>query len=144
MSVQTHIHLDTVVSDTGELSPVHKWVIKERNEIPVVIMSLRRTLTGNLRRHVLSDAGEPVLFMNYQLLIKCEDTDTETARQRLEYIYSMLGKMVYFVDIDHCDDDEDHTAHIKQMIISEIAPPEPINRILERWYVPVTLEDASR
>ncbi len=144
MPLQNHIHLDVNISDTGEKAPVRTWKIRERNVVPSVVLSLQRTLTGHLRRHILSDAGNPVSFRDYQYMIKVTASDTETVEEALDALIGMLGKVVYLVDIVHADNGSDHTGDIKTMVFEEIGDITPINTMLEWYYVAVTLRDGSR
>ena len=141
MSLQSHVHLDTSLTGSPEYSPTLKWVTTDRLDIPEVVMTLRRTLSGKLRAHTLNDAsGVPILFQNYQYTIKVQADTTYTLEQRMGFLKAMSGKKVYFCDHFHAIDGADHTTYVREMRL-EVGQFPPSSPGLSFFLVDVKLED---
>lgn len=140
--VQNHMHMDLPANNSGapENSPLRTWRTSERMEIPQVIMSLERTLTGKLMHNVLHTSGSPVQFKDLRYIVKCGDDGYGTQFENLAYLLSMNGNEVSVVDHYHADDNEDHTNQLRTMILSVEEVPQ-FDPALQVFYVPVYLTD---
>lgn len=127
MPLQSHIHLDTSLGGSPENAPVLKWGVTDRLDIPEVIISFERGLTGKLHSHVLTDSSGPVQFNNYRYTVRVIAEGTYTLEQRMAFLKAFHGKQVYLVDLFHANDGADHTNDIRTMIarIGEFAPVGP-------------------
>ena len=141
-NIQSHIHLSKTLQGSPEFSPDTKWRVTERQEVPEVYLEVNRTLTGHLKKHVLTDAsGNPQLFVNYRFVIRVSDYDGLDTTQRLNILKDMYGREVSFVDIEHPDDGEDHTSSVKPMFVRSVAEIKNLDPALQVFYVAVELTD---
>lgn len=143
MALQNHIHLSKTVSGSGEKAPNLKWVITDRLDMPQKFMGLKRTLTGKLKKHVLTDESGVVRLTNYKLTVKVQADYGYTLDQRIAQIKAMNGETVYFCDVFHAADNADHTSDNKTMVAS-IGDFSPVGPGLPFFLVDVELTDASR
>lgn len=142
-AVQNHIHISSTLEGSGEKAPDIKWLIHDRKMMPTVFMTLRRTKRGNLRNNVILDTGNPVQITNFQYELRIHSDETYTTAQREAFLLAMQGKKVYVVDSVHCNDGEDHTSFVKQMVLDI---PEGFNTDifdLSFYFVRVDLTDAT-
>lgn len=144
-TVQNHIHIDTTVSGSGEKAPPQKWIVHDRREIPVIFLNIKRTKTGKLRPNIILNAGNPVEITNFQYELRVRNDGVHDAIYYKALVKSMLGKTVYLVDSEHCDDGVDHTAFVKTMFFSEISNDGfgVDHWGLEFYYCKIQLEDYS-
>ena len=142
--MQNHIHLSETVSGAPENAPDTIWTVTNRTEIPNVVMTYERTLTGKLRRHILREGGNPVQFYDYGYELKIYDYGGKTTEQRLAQIRSMAGKFVYLVDVPHPDDGQNHAAYVKTMLVNRVGDISPFTKSGQLYYVTIELVDASR
>jgi len=117
MPLQNHIHLSSTLTGSPEYSPNIKWAVADREDIPVVIASLERALSGKLYNFVLSSGGVPVQLTDYSFIVKVFADDTYTVDEYADFLKAMNGKSVYFCDNFHANDDADHTSDVKNMVI---------------------------
>jgi hypothetical protein len=139
--IQNHIHLSDTLQTSGEFAPDVKWTASTREQVPEIIAAFKRTLTGKLQRHVLSDGSGPVQFLNYIYTLKLEDDGIQTAQEKLELLLSWQGKRVYLVDHFHVSDGANHSGDVKTVVleITEHIQSETPRQSL--YYVPVVLTD---
>jgi hypothetical protein len=125
-----------------ETAPNLKWVVTDRLDTPLVFMSIRRSLTGKVKKHVLSTVSGVLQLTNYRYTVKVQAKDGDTLEQRIAALKAMNGKTVYLCDSYHAVDGASHVADSKTMIatIGEFAPVGPG---LPYFLVDVSLEDAS-
>lgn len=142
MSLQSHIHLGLTVNGSPEFAPIYQWKVAFPNydELPEVVLSIKRTSTGKLRVHTINDAYGPVQFMNYRMTLKLNSDNTYSARDYLSFLEFMNGKSVYFVDFDHPADGADHSAYVKTMLF-QISRPKPMTPMLDFYFVDIELTD---
>lgn len=145
--IQNHIHLSDVLGTTPENAPTYKWVVNDRNRIPVVPLSLKRSKTFKLFPNVLRDGitTDPINLTNFRYRIRIQGSDADNTQTLIDTLQSWLGETLYLVDVVHPNDGEDHTTAIRPMILSAI--PDGFKTDdwgLYRYFVTIELEDASR
>lgn len=143
VGLQNHVHISTVLEETGEEAPTYAWVTIQADEIPNVIVSIKRSLTGKLYRHVLSSGGVPVQFKDYHLVVKLYAYGGLTVRQQLALFEGWNGKAVYFVPHYHPADNEDHGDYVREMVLQLAAPPQWIDTGQSTALLEVQLTDAD-
>lgn len=143
MPLQNHIHLSSTLQISGEKAPDLKWAVTDRLEIPVKFMALRRSLSGVLRRHRLTDNGGVVQLTNFKYTVKVQPDYGYTLEQRIAQLRSLDGRDVYLCDSFHIADGQDHTPSIRQMVLTVGEFP-PVGPGLQFFLVDVELTDASR
>lgn len=142
LPLQNHIHLSTAVSGAPEYSPTYKWYVSDRIESSLVILSVRRALSGKLHNHVLSSGGNPIRFKNFDYIVRVDDSqDGMDTYQRLDLLQSMQGKRVYLVDHYHPDNNQDHAAAVRAMVLTKVGEAKAFTMKLPRYYVEISLED---
>ncbi len=135
MATQNHIHLSTELGGEPELAPTLKFRATERIEFVHGDVDVVRGATGKLFFGTIrDDNGDPVLNneFDYHLLV----TESE-----LDSLKDMVHKPVYFVDHVHPDDGEDHTAYVKDMILSTLKHIRRIDPMLNLRIVGISLLD---
>lgn len=142
-TVQNHIHLSTALGTSPENAPTIKWIIHDRKKIPQVFLNLRRTKRGKLRPNILLTGSTPIQITNFQYEIRIRNDGVNTTIQNEALLLGMLGKSVYLVDSEHCDDGVDHTTYVRPMFFSEIDGLNVDHWGLEFYFVKISLEDAS-
>lgn len=145
IGIRDHIHLDDVVATLGDLAPPTTWKVMDRSEMPVRFMTIKNGLTGRPRLHVLrDDEGDNVALTNFKYRIKVMATDTETVTERKAKLQSLMGKQVYLVDNEHCDEGENHSSYVRTMICADVgAFTSEQDTALRFYFVDVELVDAS-
>lgn len=143
MPLQNHIHISTALQSSGEKAPTLKWVVTDRLEIPVKFMALKRSLSGALRKHCLLDTGGVVQLTHFKYTVKVQADYSYTLEQRIAQLRALDGQNVYLCDSFHLADGQDHTASVREMVISVGEFP-PVGPGLPFFLVDVELEDASR
>lgn len=146
MPIQNHIHLsENPNGGEPEYAPSIKWKVQATgwSPAPELIGSVRRTLTGKLKVHHLTDGVNPRRLMNWQYSIRVSDYWGLTRDERYEALLAMQGKKVYFIDHDHVNNDEDHRAYIRSVYVDAVASIENISPMLETLYFSVNLVDDS-
>jgi hypothetical protein len=141
--LQNHIHLSTTLGGSPENAPDLKWVASDRKEIPVVFLELPRTLTGRLKRHMLTDDSGEVQLTNYLYVIKVQADFSYTLEQRRAQLKAMHGKVVYLCDHFHASSGSDHTADVVTMVCKRVGEFVPVGPGLPFFQVEVELEDHS-
>ena len=118
------------------------WKITRHMVIPEVVLSLKRTVRGNMRRHVLQDVNGPLQFRNFGVTVLVRPTDVQTAKERLDDLLDMNGYYAYYCDIIHAGDGTDHTADVRDVVVrvNQVPNQEPG---LQFYVVDVELVDAS-
>lgn len=145
--LQSHIHIAPILGPAPEYAPVYLWKTINRVEIPTVFMTLKRTLNGRLRPHVLSDTqAQPRRFTNLLYTLKIGDStlSTQDVRNALDALSGMLGQRVYVVDHYHGDAGTDHRPYTRPYLLAQIGEITPVASGLPFYLVDVTLEDWSR
>lgn len=141
--LQNHIHLGLTLTGSPEFSPLYKWAVIYPNyqDMPDVIVGLKRGISGKLFKHRLQVAGTAIKFDNYRMTIKVAADDTYTLQQRIAQIKAMNGESVYFCDIDHADDGTDHTADVKTMFLRITSTGKPYTPMIVRYDYEIELTD---
>ena len=146
MATQNHIHLSTALGSAPENSPTYKWGVTMRDDIPNVVLSIRTTLRGGTRIHVLkNDSDEVIQKIDYSYSVVVRDEEGMTASERRLLLIAMQGKKVYLVDnLDHPDDGTDHTDSVRPMVLAEIGSFRPRSPALNEFDVDIMLVDYSQ
>ena len=142
IAIRNHIHLDFPENVTGspQNAPVREWRTIERMEIPGVIMSIERSLTGKAIHNILHVNGNPVQFSDMRYVVKCGDDGYGTRWENLTYLKSMNGYRVSLVDHIHEENNGDHSSQIRSMILNLSEVPQ-FDNALQVFYVPIYLTD---
>ena len=143
MAVQAHIHLDSSLTGSPEYSPTLKWVAVDRLDIPEVMFSIERTLTGRLKTHVLTDTNGPVQFQNYRYTIRVQPDGVYSLEERVDLLKALDGHEVYLVDHFHPVDGVDHTANVRTMFLQVGEFPMTHGPGLPYFDVDIDLTDAD-
>jgi hypothetical protein len=141
MPVQNHIHLSTTVNVVGDKAPTLTWVTMDRVEVPSVIASIDRALTGELITQHLSKDGEIVRFYDFTYVIRVQADDTYTLQERIDQLQALHGETAYLCDHFHANTGSDHTADIKQVYVASIGRFPADYKQLFRFEVEVSLVD---
>jgi len=142
LAVRNHIHLSDSLGGTPEFAPNLKWPVADRRERPEVFQSVKRSLTGVLFNHVLSDVNGPLQFRNWRFVIVVRDYDGDTVWERAEILKGLNGKQVYFVDNYHTQDGATHAGDVLTMVLAHLGEFPQFNPDLIRFYVECELVDA--
>ena len=143
MSVQNHIHLDTVLGGAPENAPTLKWTITDHAIIPMIALNVEYTRTMQLREQVLKVSGSPLVKIGYSYKIFIFNEDPGTTKTQLETLIGMMGKRVYVCDINHADDGDDHDADVKVYLFGKIDSLSPQDKLLRYYEVSVTLHPVN-
>jgi len=141
--LQAHIHLSTTIGSAPENAPNLTWKVTHQEEVPVVFVSLKRSLKGNLRAGAVRSGGNVLQLRNYGYTVKVIADDTYTVHQRKELLKGLFGQTVYLVPHWHCNDGVDHTEFVRTMFCSRVAVFGTDMPGLQFYYVDIELEDAS-
>lgn len=142
MPVQDHIHLFDSLDASPEFAPSVQWKVGNRAFTPTVIATAERTLSGNLRVHVLRVASVPKRFKNYQYTLRIYDYGGYTAEERISVLEELQGTKVFLVDNLHCNDGEDHTDYVLPMYFERLGPIQNnLTNDLSRYDVEINLMD---
>jgi hypothetical protein len=141
LPIQNHIHLAASLSGAPEYSPIYTWKATKRILNPTIIAAPVRTLTGRLRKNVLSDSGSPMLFEDFHYTLVVKDEQIDDAWERIEILKAMLGKTVYLVDHYHQADGVNHTSEVRTMFFSRMGDVTGFTQTLIRYYVDIELTD---
>jgi hypothetical protein len=142
-ALQNHIHMDTVLSGAPENSPVMQWRTTNRIEIPEVIGSVKRTVTGKLVWHVSGDENGVHRTTTMRYSIKLVDDGFMTLEQQKTLLLDLHGQFVYLVDHWHVSDGEDHTNYVKPFLLVSVGEIVPIGPALPFYTVDIELMSAS-
>lgn len=142
MPVQNHIHLSTQVQTTGEKAPTYRWKIIKHQYTPQVVLSLNLSLAGTRMPMYVGAYNTPKQFPLYEIvvLIGGSGTTEATRENDLYLLRDMAGKVVKYVDILHCADNNDHTAYIQTLVVTSVGPVESPANTWPLYYVPIKLE----
>jgi len=139
--VQNHIHLSRTIQTTGDMAPAQSWLAEDRRDIPHVVLGLRRTLQGPLRKASLWVEGNPLQLNDYRFILKVRGSDTVETGRLVDQLKAMQGHTVYFCDNYHPNDGDDHTSAIKRMVLSRIGRLQHYNVALAEFRVEIELSD---
>lgn len=139
--VQNHIHLSRALQATGEKAPTQSWIVEDRRDIPHVVLGLRRTLQGPLRRSSLWVGDSPLQLNDYRFIVKVRGADAAETGRLMDQLKGMLGHSVYFCDNYHPNDGDDHTSAVKAMVLSRIGRVQHYNVALAEFRVEIELSD---
>lgn len=143
--VQNHIHLDETLGAGPENAPVLKWVVQRRVPKPVIFLQVDYTARGYLRANKLVDGGDLVRLRDWQYTLKVKEDDTHDYMYYEELLISLLGKMLYLVDIYHEDDGENHASSVQAVIFDSMdGMDSETDKVLRFGYITITLRDARR
>lgn len=142
-AVRNHIHLSTDLGGAPENAPDLIWRTVDRNDIPNVVMSLRRSQSGKLHVHTLRDVDGPLLFQDYSYIIRVSAEGSDDVWERAAALKALLGRTVYLCDHYHAGDGEDHTANIRTMTLSRMGSLPVFDQTLRRFYVDIELTDSD-
>ena len=134
MSVQNHIHLSDTLGGAPENAPAKTYMAHQRDDQPTIFIAIERSLSGGLMGHVLQSGGAPVLKDNFEYILRVDQTELDELR-------ALLGKQVYFVDHIHPNDGQDHTAYVKQGILSVLSNIRNIDPMLHRYHCRIRFEE---
>ena len=136
---QDHIHLSRFLEDNGELAPDMKWHIISWEPVPEAILDFAYHFrTGQLLAYSLEDSSGPVLFQNMNYRIKLEPEEGMSVVEREALLVDMNDQTVYFCDVFHADDGEDHTSDIQQALC-RVGELENTTSMLDLIYVDIEL-----
>jgi hypothetical protein len=139
MTVQSHLHLALEVGGT-ENAPIWRWVATEREVSSDITVSIKQTLRGRIRTHVLADENGPIILYTWRYKIKVMESFEFSLQERIQQLISMTGRPVYLVDHFHPDDGFDHTEATNR-VFCEVGPFPFDHTGLQFFYVEVTLTD---
>lgn len=144
-TVQNHIHLSPNMGEVPENAPNRKWSILagSRREIPRVFAAYDESINGSLQIHVLTNDDGPVRKKDMKLRVRITATESQTIWERRDELIDMLGTEVYFVDSPHVVDGLDHTAYVRNMVLSQIGEIPDIEPALIRFEIDIYLLDNS-
>lgn len=142
-SLQNHIHMDTALGAAPENSPVMRWKATNRIEIPEVIGSVKRTVTGKLVWHVSGDENGVHHATTMRYSIKLVDDGFYSLEEQKTMLLNMHGQFVYLVDHWHASDGEDHTAYVKPFLFVGMGEIIPVGPVLPYYTVDIELMSAS-
>jgi hypothetical protein len=141
--VQKHIHIGLNLLPDGEQAPQYKFATTDRQELRQVMMTIKRAITGKLRVHTLQRDGVPIVFKNYQYILKIDDQPGWSLAEQKDTLFSFLGQVVYMVDQVHTPDNTDHRAYVRRMAVSDIGEIKMFETMLRRHYIEIIFEDAD-
>lgn len=144
--LQDHIHLALTLGAGPENAPVLKWGITDRAEIPEVLASFERAITGKPLISFLPDGiGNPKQFLSYRYLVVVKDPggDDSVMQGLMAQLQSMQSRLVYLCDSYHPNGGVDHTSAVRQMYLAKVSEFPVFNPSLLRYYVTVDLKDAD-
>ncbi len=134
MTTQDHVHISTTLSGSPEFSPTNEFKAQILAPQTSIEVSINRAKSGKLLVNRLLSGGNPVVFLDYDLTLIVTDAERTT-------LIGMLGKPVYYVDLDHVDDGSDHTTYVKTMFFSQMGDHKEFDPKRARWTVHVMLID---
>lgn len=144
-SVQDHIHLDEIIGAGPENAPVLTWTVQRRIPKPVVFLQVDYTARGYIRANKLVDSGNIVNLRDWQYTLKVLGDETNDYVYYEELLMSMLGKLLYLVDIYHEDDGDDHASSVRPVIMDTIdGMDSETDKVLRFGLITISLRDASR
>ena len=139
-SWQNHIHLFTTATP-GQSSTANEYTGRAPNLKPrvtpayTVIAAPQYSLNGTLYAHVLKDGAAPIVFTNWNALIKCESWGD------VEALSALLGDIMYFVFNWH--DPVLHHDYIQRVYIDQIGEIEARGTTFGVISVPMRMRDAT-
>lgn len=135
-TVQDHIHLDRPTQPhDADGAPAYRWKAQQRATIPSVQVAVARSFNGHTyMSRVVNAEGDPVIHTDwrYQLRVTVIQYD---------YLKSLLGMELEFVDHRHVDDGEDHTDYIKMVGLREVSDIKNLDPLLRKFDVTIELVD---
>lgn len=143
MPIQNHIHLSTEIGLAPENSPTVKWKVTEWQPTPVILVDVRRTISGRLAVHSLKTGGQVAQLLDFRYMLKIDDYDGLTFDQRFDLVLSMHGKKAFLVDAIHPEDGSDHTAFVRPVYVKAVSDITKVNPALRPLYITVELMDDS-
>ncbi len=142
--LQDHIHIGLSLGGSPEFAPLYSFPATDREKEYEAIIAPTRSLTGKLRIHAISSGGVPIVFTNYNYVLRVDAEGFDEAEDKVESILKpMYGRTVYFVDHYHVADGVTHASYVKQMVVTKIGPLKQFNPKLIRYYVELQLTDAN-
>lgn len=153
MAMQNHIHIIPTDLATGSYEhPDYRWYITDRVETPEVLMTVRRSLSGDLVTHVLSSAGTPKNYTTMKYTLKVSPTIGQTfnamngtldLEARIAQVRALMGKVHYVHDIYHMNDLASHTTGYRTMFMETVGDFSVVGTSLPYFLVDVTLKEIS-
>ena len=143
--LNNHIHISDTIGAGPELAPDMAWKIREHQEIPEVVVNLRRAINGKFRAYVLQDISGPVQFTNYAHRVIVRATDSQTFEQRWADLKALNGTIVYYCPPHHAADGVDHTADVREMFLEILSGPkaDPDDVAFQDVIIEIRLTDAD-
>lgn len=145
VTLNDHIHLSTTLSNVtnGVLLHTYKTLAENgREEVPVMFITVMRSLNSKLRTFVAKNGGGKVRLTDFRYTLILQEEQGESLMQRWQRIKNMQGEIVYLHD--HYHDAGAHNAGYKTCFLetvgalsSETGPKMP------KGYVAIELRDAS-
>lgn len=142
MAVQNHIHLSTTLGTAPENAPTLKWKALERQNVVSITTSIKQTLAGKTRVHVLQDISGPIVLETFQYKLKVQADYGYTVEDRIAQLKALNGRRAYLVDHFHANDNADHTADVIE-VFCEVGAFPTDHIALQFFYVDVSLTDLS-
>lgn len=137
--VMNHIHLDLPenLSAHPEHAPLRKWTVVERQPVMETYASFDRAWDGTEQFASMSDSGgNPALFRNFRYTLRVPLPD-------IDALESLLLQIVLLVDNRHCPDGQDHTPYLREMRFAELKYGAPLDKLLQRQDVEISLTARS-
>lgn len=143
-TLQNHIHISIDRDECGDIAhPAHsltRFALRERILEPKAIMSMHRGLNNNLHVHRAITGNTPVQLVDYSLTVICKPAYGFGAYERSLQLTGMNGRVIYFIDSYHPNNDEAHTDHVKRMVLEVMSIPQ-FDHNLQRYEIDVKLHD---
>lgn len=143
MPIQNHIHLSTTLDAEPEFSPNMKWKVQATgwSPVPEIVGSVRRTITGKLKVHHLTDGINPEKLMNWDYSVRVSDYWEMSRDERYAALLNMQGKRAYLIDHDHPADSELHTDYIRPVYVDVVSGIETLTPMLDVLFFNIKLVD---
>jgi len=131
-TLQTHLHLgaDSGGSANPEYTVQFQSKHYHRREI---FASAARALSGRLKTHVLTSAGNPVVFHNFDPILLLTRAEFDT-------VMALLGDEIYITPVYHDSGDHVATTVKVQFMNAEVQTTDPMQQY---YVVVVNLVDAE-
>ena len=135
MTLQNHIHLSDTLGSAPESAPDLTWKVIEHTMTPLVSVNIEFSRTMHLREQVYKSSGLPVVLRGYTLKLLIFNEDPEDTADALEELIALVGRRVYYVDVNPPVDGASHTAAVKTVLMGKIDSLSPLDTQM-RYYEP--------
>jgi len=136
MTVKCHIHLDDpLVPRDIDNAPAARWKATKRSDIPTAQIGVSRSHTGyTYVARVVNSNGLPVVHHDWRFMLR-------VTRAEYDYLCTLLGKVLEFIDNVHVDDGVDHSGYIKSVALKSISDINNLDPLLNKFDVAIELVD---